>query len=209
MLHPLQNRSTRRTTTSLVTSPSSSTGFRHTSLHSLRSATCLRPVGHHPSQPLLPCPNSDPFPFPQFSLIGPHLPLSPVHSLPLSSLLEICSFCFIFSAVPPFTMAHSPTDKSRRHRTSGTAMMYLGLTMTYASVFQMLRGSVVVFTGILSIMMLNRKLWPCHWLGMLLVMGGAFVVGVRYTFSSISWLVLLLLKPLVIFLTGPQMHARD
>jgi drug/metabolite transporter (DMT)-like permease len=88
-------------------------------------------------------------------------------------------------------------------------MMYLGLTMTYASVFQMLRGSVVVFTGILSIMMLNRKLWPCHWLGMLLVMGGAFVVGVRYTFSSISWLVLLLLKPLVIFLTGPQMHARD
>ena len=59
-------------------------------------------------------------------------------------------------------------------------MMYLGLTMTYASVFQMLRGSVVVFTGLLSIALLGRRLWPCHWLGMLLVMGGAFVVGLRW-----------------------------
>eukprot|EP00282_Hemiselmis_andersenii_P008232 CAMPEP_0114138226 /NCGR_PEP_ID=MMETSP0043_2-20121206/16202_1 /TAXON_ID=464988 /ORGANISM="Hemiselmis andersenii, Strain CCMP644" /LENGTH=417 /DNA_ID=CAMNT_0001232167 /DNA_START=221 /DNA_END=1475 /DNA_ORIENTATION=- len=58
-----------------------------------------------------------------------------------------------------------------------TSMMYLGLTMTYASVFQMLRGSVVVFTGLLSIIMLGKKLWMCHMVGMFLVTAGAFVVG--------------------------------
>jgi hypothetical protein len=55
--------------------------------------------------------------------------------------------------------------------------MYLGLTMTYASVFQMLRGSVVVFTGILSVLVLHRKLKAFHWLGMALVCAGALVVG--------------------------------
>eukprot|EP00802_Teleaulax_amphioxeia_P014848 Tamp_14927.p1 GENE.Tamp_14927~~Tamp_14927.p1 ORF type:complete len:392 (+),score=75.51 Tamp_14927:266-1441(+) len=59
----------------------------------------------------------------------------------------------------------------------GTSTMYLGLTMTYASVFQMLRGSVVVFTGILSVVFLKRRLRLYHWLGMLLVCTGALVVG--------------------------------
>jgi drug/metabolite transporter (DMT)-like permease len=59
----------------------------------------------------------------------------------------------------------------------GTSVMYLGLTMTYASVFQMLRGSVVVFTGILSVLVLHRKLKAFHWLGMALVCAGALVVG--------------------------------
>eukprot|EP00284_Hemiselmis_tepida_P013338 CAMPEP_0174924742 /NCGR_PEP_ID=MMETSP1355-20121228/7445_1 /TAXON_ID=464990 /ORGANISM="Hemiselmis tepida, Strain CCMP443" /LENGTH=427 /DNA_ID=CAMNT_0016170575 /DNA_START=241 /DNA_END=1524 /DNA_ORIENTATION=+ len=58
-----------------------------------------------------------------------------------------------------------------------TSMMYLGLTMTYASVFQMLRGSVVVFTGLLSIIMLGKRLWMCHIAGMFLVTAGAFIVG--------------------------------
>jgi uncharacterized membrane protein len=58
-----------------------------------------------------------------------------------------------------------------------TSTMYLGLTMTYASVFQMLRGSAVVFTGILSVVVLKRKLRLFHWLGMLLVCAGALIVG--------------------------------
>ena len=33
----------------------------------------------------------------------------------------------------------------------GTSMMYLGLTWTYAASYQMLRGSVVIFTGLLSV----------------------------------------------------------
>jgi len=67
-----------------------------------------------------------------------------------------------------------------------TSMMYLGLTMTYASVFQMLRGSVVVFTGLLSIMLLGKRLWPCHCVGMLLVTGGAFVVGLSSVIGGVQ-----------------------
>ena len=68
--------------------------------------------------------------------------------------------------------------------TAGTSVMYLGLTMTYASVFQMLRGSVVVFTGILSVAVLNRRLRGFHWIGMALVCVGALVVGSSSLVSS-------------------------
>jgi len=56
--------------------------------------------------------------------------------------------------------------------------MYVGLNLTYASVFQMLRGSVVIFTGLLSVIFLKRKLYCFHWLGMLLVLSGLALVGV-------------------------------
>jgi len=59
----------------------------------------------------------------------------------------------------------------------GSSLMNIGLTMTHASVYQMLRGSVVVFTGILSILFLGRRLGAHHWAGMVLVMAGAFIVG--------------------------------
>jgi len=49
--------------------------------------------------------------------------------------------------------------------------------MTYASVFQMLRGAVIIFTGILSIIFLKRKLKLYHWVGMLFVLIGLGVVG--------------------------------
>jgi drug/metabolite transporter (DMT)-like permease len=55
--------------------------------------------------------------------------------------------------------------------------MYVGLTLTYASVFQMLRGSVVIFTGILSVLFLKRKLAPYRWVGMALVLVGTAAVG--------------------------------
>jgi len=55
--------------------------------------------------------------------------------------------------------------------------MYVGLTMTYPSVFQMLRGSVVIFTGIMSVVFLHRKLFAFHMAGMLLVLFGLLMVG--------------------------------
>eukprot|EP00658_Telonema_sp_P-2_P081793 TRINITY_DN8483_c0_g1_i3.p1 TRINITY_DN8483_c0_g1~~TRINITY_DN8483_c0_g1_i3.p1 ORF type:complete len:409 (+),score=115.63 TRINITY_DN8483_c0_g1_i3:201-1427(+) len=59
----------------------------------------------------------------------------------------------------------------------GTSLMYVGLTMTSASIFQMLRGSVVIFTGILSVTFLKRKLMRFHWASMFLVLLGVAVVG--------------------------------
>jgi len=60
---------------------------------------------------------------------------------------------------------------------TATSLMYLGLNMTYASVFQMLRGAVVIFTGILSMIFLKRRLKPYHWVGMMLVLLGLGCVG--------------------------------
>jgi len=60
---------------------------------------------------------------------------------------------------------------------TGTSLMYVGLTMTYPSVFQMLRGSVVIFTGIMSVVFLHRKLFAFHMAGMLLVLFGLLMVG--------------------------------
>lgn len=59
----------------------------------------------------------------------------------------------------------------------GTSLMYVGLTLTDASIFQMLRGSCVVFTGILTKLILKRDLGYHRWLAMILVMGGTAIVG--------------------------------
>ncbi len=60
----------------------------------------------------------------------------------------------------------------------GTSFMYLGLTWTYAASFQMLRGSVIIFTGLLSVAFLGSKLKPHQWIGMVLVVVGLVTVGV-------------------------------
>lgn len=58
-----------------------------------------------------------------------------------------------------------------------TSTMYVGLTMTYASSFQMLRGALIVFTGLLSTAFLNRKLKNYEWTGIFFVITGLVVVG--------------------------------
>lgn len=59
----------------------------------------------------------------------------------------------------------------------GTSVMYIGLNMTYASSFQMFRGSVIIFVGLLSISFLGRRLKILEWGGMVLVIIGLVVVG--------------------------------
>ena len=58
-----------------------------------------------------------------------------------------------------------------------TSTMYVGLNLTYASSFQMLRGALIVFTGLLSVAFLNRKLKVYEWTGIAFVIGGLVVVG--------------------------------
>ena len=41
----------------------------------------------------------------------------------------------------------------------------------------MLRGSVIIFTGLLSVGFLHRVLRPYHWLGMFTILIGLGVVG--------------------------------
>jgi len=59
----------------------------------------------------------------------------------------------------------------------GTSTMYVGLNLTYASSFQMLRGAVIIFTALLSVAFFGSKLKVYHWVGMLMVVIGLIVVG--------------------------------
>jgi len=64
-----------------------------------------------------------------------------------------------------------------------TTLLNAGLILTYASVFQMLRGTMVVFTGLLTVLLLKRRLHIHHWLGIILISAGAAIVGASSVLS--------------------------
>ena len=59
----------------------------------------------------------------------------------------------------------------------GTTLSGIGLLFTSASVFQMLRGSIIVFTGVLSVVFLGRKLAAFQVVGMIATAVGITMVG--------------------------------
>eukprot|EP00946_MAST-07B_sp_MAST-7B-sp1_P002304 g2304.t1 len=59
----------------------------------------------------------------------------------------------------------------------GTTVSGIGLLFVTASVFQMLRGSIIFFTAIFSVIFLNRKLYAFHWVGMSLTVAGVTAIG--------------------------------
>lgn len=58
-----------------------------------------------------------------------------------------------------------------------SSIMYVGLTLTSASSYQMLRGSIMIFVGIFSWIFLKKKLEWFRWAGMLVILSGLIVVG--------------------------------
>uniref|UniRef100_A0A2H8TMK8 Transmembrane protein C2orf18 n=1 Tax=Melanaphis sacchari TaxID=742174 RepID=A0A2H8TMK8_9HEMI len=65
-----------------------------------------------------------------------------------------------------------------------TTLMYIGLTMTYASSFQMLRGAVIIFTAIFSKIFVHRQVSIRHWLGIFTIIIGLATVGASDLLSS-------------------------
>ncbi|OUM69076.1 hypothetical protein PIROE2DRAFT_57704 [Piromyces sp. E2] len=55
--------------------------------------------------------------------------------------------------------------------------MNVGLIYVAASVYQMLRGAVVIFTGSFSVIFLKRRLSKSQWIALFLVMIGVSIVG--------------------------------
>lgn len=58
------------------------------------------------------------------------------------------------------------------------------LNMTSASSFQMLRGAVIIFTGLLSVAFLGRRLLASQWIGILITIVGLLIVGLADFFSG-------------------------
>ncbi|XP_047137204.1 solute carrier family 35 member F6 [Hydra vulgaris] len=59
----------------------------------------------------------------------------------------------------------------------GSTLSVIALIYLDASVAQMLRGSIIVFTGIFSKIFLKHKLKPSHWFGMVVTVTGLCLVG--------------------------------
>lgn len=58
-----------------------------------------------------------------------------------------------------------------------TALAAIGIMYIPASVWQMLRGATLFFTGIFSVIFLKRRLQAFHWIGLMLCMAGVVTVG--------------------------------
>ncbi|KAI6196781.1 UAA transporter family protein [Aphelenchoides besseyi] len=65
-----------------------------------------------------------------------------------------------------------------------TSLQYIGLNLTTASSYQMLRGAIIIFTGLLSVAFLRMRLQGFKWLGMILVTFGLVVVGLCDIYES-------------------------
>ncbi|KIJ69344.1 hypothetical protein HYDPIDRAFT_123716 [Hydnomerulius pinastri MD-312] len=60
---------------------------------------------------------------------------------------------------------------------TGTTLMNVGLLYTPVSIYQMTRGALVLFVGVLSVIFLRRRLWLYQWISLLTVMAGVSLVG--------------------------------
>jgi drug/metabolite transporter (DMT)-like permease len=58
-----------------------------------------------------------------------------------------------------------------------STLMNIALTMVAASVYQMLRGMIIIITAGMSILFLKRKLYRHHWSSMGVIFLGVFMVG--------------------------------
>ena len=56
--------------------------------------------------------------------------------------------------------------------------MFVALTQCAASVYQMMRGIIVLITAILSIMFLGKKQYCHHWSSLFSIVAGVAIVGV-------------------------------
>jgi drug/metabolite transporter (DMT)-like permease len=68
----------------------------------------------------------------------------------------------------------------------GSTMMNIALTLISASIYQMLRGMLVIVTAFMSIIFLKAKLYRHHWTSLTVLFIGVFMVGLSSFLSDNS-----------------------
>lgn len=66
----------------------------------------------------------------------------------------------------------------------GSSLMFVALTMCAASVYQMMRGVIVVITAMMAIFFLGRRQYAHHYISLTLIVFGVFVVGLVNIMAS-------------------------
>ena len=59
----------------------------------------------------------------------------------------------------------------------GSSLMFIALTICAASVYQMMRGTIVVITALMALVFLGRKQYAHHWISLFTIVLGVFFVG--------------------------------
>jgi drug/metabolite transporter (DMT)-like permease len=59
----------------------------------------------------------------------------------------------------------------------GSTLMFIALTQCAASVYQMMRGVIVIITALMSIAFLGKKQYAHHWLSLFSIITGVAIVG--------------------------------
>jgi drug/metabolite transporter (DMT)-like permease len=60
----------------------------------------------------------------------------------------------------------------------GSTLMFVALTQCAASVYQMMRGIIVVITAGMSILFLGAKQYAHHWISLMMIVAGVAIVGI-------------------------------
>ena len=69
---------------------------------------------------------------------------------------------------------------------TATTLLNVGLIYTPVSIYQMTRGSIVLFVAILSVLFLKRKITKLEWISLIIVTLGVVIVGLSGSTSSKS-----------------------
>lgn len=59
----------------------------------------------------------------------------------------------------------------------GSSLMFVALTMCAASVYQMMRGVIVVITAVMALYFLGKPQYIHHWSSLFTIVLGIFIVG--------------------------------
>ncbi len=68
----------------------------------------------------------------------------------------------------------------------GTTLMNAGLLYTQVSIYQMTRGSIILFVGLFSVVFLGRKINRIEWASLFIVFAGVFLVGLSGWLSELN-----------------------
>ena len=69
---------------------------------------------------------------------------------------------------------------------AGSTLTFVALVLVPASVYQMMRGLIVVITAVMSIIFLGKKQYRHHWVGVICILVGVASVGVVSVSGSSS-----------------------
>lgn len=98
--------------------------------------------------------------------------------------------CFLVYKLYRARQQYSPIDKELTFHQSirlalpalldllATTMLNLGLVYTPVSIYQMMRGSVVLFVAFMSVIFLKRRITKLEWISLLVITVGIGIVGV-------------------------------